>query len=175
MSEESQGAGSKVRPTAWDHLARTIERWHPVVLALLVAFVVRSVFAQRPVPPVAQIFSSTVDLGAITIGFLGTAMAVVLSIQGTKVGSFMRTSGLYSSMMWHTIWALVWATLTVAVSLTGIVVESVVCGNETCDHPAKHVAFIVWAFSLTGGALSALGVIRQFFGVLHPNDPNLLA
>ena len=45
-----------------------------------------------------QLFASSVDLGAIAVGFLATAKGLLLSFEGTRAGRFIRDSGLLSTL-----------------------------------------------------------------------------
>src|SRR4051812_37928954 len=83
---------------------RAWERWYPLVFALLVGGTVAVLLlkiadAQAILPQsLQQPFASTVDVGAIAAGFLGTALTVVLGLQGTAGGKFLRDSGLHDDL-----------------------------------------------------------------------------
>ncbi|GEL74609.1 hypothetical protein MVI01_63930 [Myxococcus virescens] len=118
-----------------------------------------------------QLFSSTLDLGAIAIGFLATAKAVLLSIQGSPAVTKMRGTGLYEGLLRFILRA-IQATFTLAAySLVAIFLE------KAFDHSTLkwQLVVLIWIFLVVTAGLACYRVIDVFFTILSPRDISTLA
>jgi hypothetical protein len=154
-------------------IPRILERWYPPAVGLgalgLSRYVLRKIDQTLPSSALQQAFASTVDIGAIAIGFLATALSVILSLQGTKADSFMRSSGLHDDVRHYMLKAIQWSFALVVVSLAFVLVDAFQLSAEQ-----RSWELSVWVSVLVTAGLACLRVLGIFFRILMPSDQRLL-
>jgi hypothetical protein len=124
-------------------------------------------FRHRELPEnLEQVFATTVDVGAIGVGFLGAIFALLLTIQGTPMVEKMHRSGLWDDLMDFLVQS-IWASFVlVTFSLTAVVMESFLKRQDW-----RHYALFLWAATAVFAGLSVYRVLTIFFTVLRPRNP----
>lgn len=158
----------------WKKICVLGEKWYPSffgTLAVAVALGVRWKFPEVKLPSdLSQLFSSTMDIGAIAIGFLATAKTVLLSIQGSPAVEKMRGSGLYEGLLRYILTAIRAAFVLAAYSLVTVFLEKVLK-----DSPIAWQGVVVaWLYLVVMAGLACYRVIDVFFTILSPDDVGTL-
>lgn len=140
------------------NLGRHWERYHPWLFGL--ASLVAAVVANSKLPAVTsgaqQLFASTVDVGAIAAGFLGTAKGLLLSFKGTPADEYIQKSGL-AEMLAEYLSSAAWAAFFLA--LASLVAVGVLgLGSQL---PATAVA--IWFGAAIFTFFAVLRALRVFF------------
>ncbi|WP_164016965.1 hypothetical protein [Pyxidicoccus trucidator] len=150
------------------------ERVYPSAIGVLVtasAAVARWRYPEWKLPnDLGQLFSSTMDIGAIAIGFLATAKTVLLSIQGSPAVTKMRGSGLYEGLLRFILKAIRAAFALATWSLVTVFLE------KALNHSTLVWELVVfaWLFLVITAGLSCYRVIDVFFILLSPRDISTL-
>ena len=77
-----------------------VERWYPTGLAVGVTFAWRRWCPTTP-DNMHDIFATSVGLAAIVVGFLATAMSIVLAAPDSKIMQELRASGYIGELIWY--------------------------------------------------------------------------
>ena len=147
----SAGDPARLPPRQFLMSGRTIERWHPCVLAVLSA-AIAAAFANRvPHFPVA-VAAGTMTLGVVVAGFTATQRNMLLSMGGSRIMRFAVKSGRYEDVLAylkHCIW---WGLTATAVSIARFFVDECVL--------AKHDwAWTLWLAACIGVLVGVLASI----------------
>lgn len=140
---------------------RRFEQWYPVAGSLTVLLAAVILREKLPVfgTTTQQLFASTVDVGAIAAGFLGTAKAMLLSFKGTSAGKFIEDSGL-GELLSSYLRAGAWAAFGLA-AVSLLSVGWIGAGGPAGTLPWPMVA--LWAGSATYTGLALLRAAKIFF------------
>ncbi|GEL73195.1 hypothetical protein [Myxococcus virescens] len=139
------------------------EKVHPYVLGAAAPVAAYYLFKERPLPVLQPLFAMTLDLGAIAIGFLGTAKGILLSIDSSKVIQEMRALGSYERLTTYIINAVRCAFILAGSSFLGVLVDSSIPKD---DVQTRLMMFSAWIGIVTAVAFSSYQVVDTFFDAL---------
>ena len=147
----------------WENIYPTVGGVAALAMALFVQW---KLPALRLPSELGQLFSSTLDIGAIAIGFLATAKTVLLSIQGSIAVERMRGSGLYEGLLKFILKAIRSSFALAAFSLACIFLDKAISDIEV----AWELVVSVWLALVITTGLASYRVIDVFFTILSPKD-----
>lgn len=141
------------------------ERWYPAAggglgtLIVLVASPDCSTFAGF-----RDILTLVVSIAAIGIGFLGTAMSILYSIDEKWIVRQMRKAGYYKTLLSYLLGAIRTCFLLAVVTGCGLFVDL------QRDGVFQGIVFAMWAGLVVAAILSSYRVISIFVGILQSEE-----
>lgn len=163
--------GNVARPNSWPSsqleikLSYVVEQAYPRVVALVAGVAFFVVWNDRVIPRTMQdLFAAIIGVGAIAIGFLGTAKAILVTIEDREIIARLRELGYYRRIIDYIMEAISWSFALTVLSSAGLMLTfAETAGGDDWQHRA-FLAF--WAGTLVGAFLSYLRVVRIFHGIL---------
>lgn len=158
--------------------ALILERWHPHFFGVVSGFVAFRFLRGETLPNLQQVFASTIDLGAIALGFVITVKTILLGMRGTAAHAWVDASGLgprFSRLLIDTaylIFILVVLSLGMVLLQGLLLPESTVIG-ETARPKLAILSLAVWLGASLATGLGCIQVIRIFFLMLAPRRRRL--
>jgi hypothetical protein len=146
-------------------MALRIERWWPVSLGIIASVVYWSVFRDfKPAAERKDVLGATLSIGAIAVGFLANAKAILFSIDKKRVIVQLKDSRYYGYLVDYLMSAVRWSFVLAIISAAGLVVEL-----------GKHerwysVGRAFWVFVLFAGMASYYRVVHVFGTILRSSD-----
>lgn len=145
-----------------DEMGVFIEKWYPMILGL-VAFSVGACYLWHNPIPVAlrDLFSVAVSIGAIAVGFLGTAMSILYTIERRWIVKQLKRAGLFDRLIGYLLHAIWWCLLLAVLSGAGLLLD--------LKNPANWYSWpvAVWGGVLIGALASCVRVLRLFAMILQ--------
>lgn len=142
-----------------------VDKYYPVICSAVIAFAYLGLFAAYPKFALQKgfrdIFIATITVNAISVGFLATAKATLLSIHSSKVVRWMKDSGTYETTIIYFMDA-------VNISIVCAIWSMVVLLIDFND-PVKYILFCidVWLFLVAYSLMTMYRVIRVFSKILR--------
>lgn len=161
------------RVTGMARWALIAERWHPHALGVVVGVVSFRWLNGKALPDLQQVFASTIDLGAIALGFLITVKTILLGMRGTSAHTWVEASGLgprFSRLVIDTTYLVF---LLVVLSLGMVLLQGLLKDTSTVISKDAAPLFArgslaAWLAGCVGAGFACLQVIRIFFLILAP-------
>lgn len=159
-------------------IALILERWHPLAFGVLAGYFSYRWLGGKTLGDLQQVFASTIDLGAIGLGFLITVKTILLGMRGTPAHAWVDSSGLgvkFSRLVVDTTFLVF---LLVAVSLGMVLLQGLLKDGSTVI-PASSAPMLaraslaIWAGACVAAGLGCFQVIRIFFLMLAPKRRRL--
>ncbi len=146
-------------------MSAKVERWFPVILGLLTTVIIGQVADLSSIATFAKdLFTSTISLGSIFIGFLTATLAIIFSIDQKYVVKQLKAAKVYNKLINYFMDAIGWSFVVVALSIVGLVIDFKVQADW-------HLGgFAVWIFSLTTAGLSTYRITSVLSDVLKTPD-----
>jgi hypothetical protein len=108
-----------------------------------------------------DLFSATVNVSAITVGFLGTIASILLSIQNKEIVQSLTRSGHFQRLLTFCLRSIQWWLFVAIVSSAGLLLDFQ-------RLPEWHrPAIAAWVFVTTTAVLSYLRVLRAVVKILQ--------
>lgn len=142
-----------------------IEKWYPMILGLAAFGLGAWYFGKNPIPvAMHDLFSAAVSIGAIAVGFLGTAMAILFSIEHRWIVKQVKRAGLFERLIGFLLYA-IWGCLLLAVLSGGSLLLDL-------QNPANWYSWsvAVWGGVLIGALASCFRVLRLFAKILQTTE-----
>lgn len=142
----------------------TLDRYYPIAGAALVAAAYLVLFCFFPKFAVSKgfrdLFIAAVTINSISIGFLVTAKATLISINNSKIVRWLKETGSYSTTIEYFVNAVHW-------SMSCAVFSSVLLLIDF-ENPVKYISagIAIWIFLITAAMLSMYRVIRLLTKIL---------
>lgn len=142
-----------------------VERWSPLIIGFFTATIYFCFLQNYSLPSsVRDLFSSAMQVSSITIGFLATALSVLLSIESKNIIQQLKNAGVYKKLVNYFVIAVNWS--------FALVIFSAIC--LLLDFKVQwiwnSVTFAAWLFALTGTAASCYRVIDIFASILRSSN-----
>ncbi len=139
-----------------------IQKCYPMILGLAAFGFGAWYFGNNPIPvALRDLFSSAVSIGAIAVGFLGTAMSILCSIERRWIVKQVKRAGMFDRLIGFLLHAIWWCLLLAVLSGAGLLLD--------LSNPANWYSWSVgvWGGVLIGALTSCFRVIRLFARILR--------
>ncbi|WP_009633816.1 hypothetical protein [Synechocystis sp. PCC 7509] len=141
---------------------KKVERWFPLLIGVLTAafyiYFLRNYFLPSSVK---DLFSSTMQISSILIGFLITALSILVTIEDKKIIQQLKRMGLYNKLLNYFMDATKWSFCLVIASSIGLLI------NFDVQQSWHSSAFAAWLFVLTTTMSSCYRVIDIFADIIR--------
>jgi hypothetical protein len=147
-------------------MGAVVERHYPWVAGLCVAGLCYLWFRSSSIPPgTKDLMTSFLNVAAIIVGFLLTAMSILLSIDSKWIIQRSKESGAYGMLVGYMISATYWWMAAVLLSAVGV---AIIPSNPLPEwqKPYAVALFSAWVFVAATGSFAAFRVLRIFSTVL---------
>jgi hypothetical protein len=141
-----------------------IDKYYPFLGGALFAFAYVGVFLFYPKIALSKgfrdIFIAAITVNAISIGFLATAKAILISIQGSKIVRWMKETGAYDTTIQYFMSALFLSMLCAVWSMFLLLLDFA--------DPIKYIIFFIalWVLLFVWSMLATYRIIAIFSKVL---------
>ena len=141
------------------------DNYYPLIGGAIIALAYIGLFIVYPKFALTKgfrdIFISAITINAISIGFLATAKAILISIHDSKVVKWMKDTGSYDTTIQYFMEALVLSMLCALWSMLLLLIDF--------TDPIKYIVFCIalWAFLFIWSMLSMYRIISIFSKVLR--------
>jgi len=142
-----------------------IDKYYPLVGGALFALAYLGLFFLYPKFAIAKgfrdIFISAITINAISIGFLATAKAILISIQKSRIVKWMKETGTYETTIQYFMDALSLSMMSAILSMLLLLIDF--------NNPVKYILFgiAVWVFLFIYSLLSMYRIIDLFSKILR--------
>lgn len=141
----------------------TIEKWYPLFFGTTFAIVCSYFFTKDPSQnSFKELFSATTTLSGIAIGFLATAVSILLTIIKSYIVQQIINGKVYDKLINYFMDAIQWLFMLTLLSYIGLFFDI-----ATFEQPFKSLAFSLWALAFMTSGLSSYRVIRVFASILR--------
>lgn len=142
-----------------------VERWFPLLIGFFTAICYIYFLRNYSLPSsVRDLFSSTMQVSSITIGFLITALSILVTIEKKHIVQQLKKVNLYNKLITYFMDAIKWSFGLIAVSSIGLLI------NFSTKEDWHSLAFAVWLFVLITTALSFYRVIDIFISIVRSSN-----
>lgn len=139
-----------------------LEKFGPIGVGLLIGGLMTFWWPQLSLPKnLTELLSSTIDLSAVGVGFLGTIWAILVSIEDRPAMRFLKEVGRGPVLSAHLVGAIRWMFALAVLSLAGLVID---LGDRQYWHRYLVGA---WSCSITTATLSLVRITQIFMAVLR--------
>ena len=140
-----------------------IEKWYPLFFGVIFAILCSYFFTNNPsLNSFKELFSATTTLSAIVIGFLSTAVSILLTIIESYIMQQIINGQVYDKLINYFMDAIQWLFILTLLSFIGILIDI-----TQFYQPFKSLAFGVWALAFMTSGLSSYRVIHVFTSILR--------
>lgn len=143
----------------------SFEKYYPLVGGALCAFVYLGIFNLYPKFALAKgfrdIFIAAITINAISIGFLATAKAILISIHSSDIVKWMKETGAYDTTIKYFMSPLILSMLCAIWSMFLLLIDF---GN-----PIKYIVLCIalWIWILMSSMLAMYRIIHIFSKILY--------
>lgn len=139
-----------------------IEKWYPIVIASIGTILGYSVANNIKLSSSSQnIFSAATNLSAIAIGFLGAAMAILLSIGNSKSVKALKQTGAYVRLINYFDSAIKTSFCLAVLSFLGLLIDTATA------NVLQKIFILAWIFYLILSGAMVYRVIDVFSDILR--------
>ena len=141
------------------------DKYYPLAGGAIVSFAYLILFSLYPKFALTKgfrdIFIAAITINAISVGFLATAKATLMSIHDSRVVKWMKETGTYEITITYFVDAV---NLSIICAIWSMVLLLIDFSN-----PVKYIVFgiAVWFFLITSSTLAMYRIIRLFSKVLR--------
>jgi hypothetical protein len=146
--------------TMWSN-KKVVEEYYPSIIALILSFGFYIIADPVVAENAKNFYDKSVDVCSIAVGFLGTAQAILLSLDQRRAIQKLKSLGHYTSVIEYLNSAICWC-LTSAIVFTWLLFE-MPAGNSAVY---SKIWFSVSLFFATVSGLSCYRVIKIFSDIL---------
>ncbi|PSB32852.1 hypothetical protein [Chlorogloea sp. CCALA 695] len=140
-----------------------IEKWYPLFFAISFAILCSYFYKGNPSPNSFDgLFSAATTLSGIMIGFLATAMSILLTIIKSYVVQQVINAKVYDKLINYFIDAIQWLFVLLFLSFIGLFVDI-----TKFDQSFRIPAFGLWSLAFMTSMLSSYRVIRLFASIMR--------
>jgi hypothetical protein len=146
-------------------MANKYDQYYPLIGGVIIAFVYLVLFSFFPKFTISKgfrdIFIAAITINAISIGFLATAKAILISINQSKIVKWMKETGTYNTIIKYFMDALVLSMLCAVWSMFLLLIDF--------SNPVKYILFCIatWVFLFTASMLSMYRIVAIFSKILR--------
>lgn len=141
-----------------------IERWYPLGLSLLTVSA-WSRWCSGPISGPHDLLSTAITLSSIVVGFLATAMSIVLAAPDSSLMRDLRNSGYIVELIRYLRQPFIVGLALAAFALSGYVVQEDVAKGDL------YVGVVIWLAAWMLGGLLRIAIVLMHFLKYHPKRP----
>ncbi len=139
-----------------------VERWFPLLMGFITTTIYLYFLRNYSLPSsVKDLFSSTMQISSILIGFLITTLSILLSIEDKKIIQHLERLGSYNKLINYFIDATKWSFCLVTASSVGLLI------NFNIQQSWHYLAFATWLFVLTTTVSSCYRAFDIFASIIR--------
>lgn len=131
---------------------------HYFIGTIIVALVIFLKISSDDFENFKDILSSSINISAITAGFLATAMSLLITLTNDDVIQRLKKFNLYSDLIAYLKSAIAWTFLVALISSSGLFLNR--------GHTFSDLFFYVWTFFCIVGIVAVIRVIRLLSKIL---------
>lgn len=143
-------------------MSRTVEKWYPLCAGLVIGLVYGWWFPWRPESKALNALLPTiVSISAIAVGFIATAMSILVSMHGRRTIRSLRQMGTYDLLIRYMIGAVQWCLVLAVVSAVLLLTDL-----SSIERWLRWVLG-AWVFLTIGTGLACFRIMSIFFAILR--------
>ncbi|BAY29184.1 hypothetical protein NIES2107_10250 [Nostoc carneum NIES-2107] len=140
-----------------------LEKWYPLFFGTIFAILCSYFVAKNPsLNSLKELFAATTTLSGIVIGFLATAVSILLTIIKSYIMQQIINGQVYDKLINYFMNAIQWLFILTLLSSIGIFLDI-----TQFNQPFRSLAFGIWALCFMTSGLSSYRVIHLFTSILR--------
>lgn len=144
-------------------MGASADRWYPIVCGAVGVALYFAIFGMSPLPKSSKdLFSSTLNIYAISAGFLATSKSVLFSISNSKPIKWLKSGGEYSTVIDYLFHAILWCMAAAVLSAVNIFLI-----DPEKPKSMDHLYFGIWLTACLIALFASYRIIRLLTKVLR--------